>query len=61
MMQWYDGLQEPKRFLVFFAIMIVLLIGVNAPSFMISMISFTGLIGLTLWRMYWLRKKNVNR
>jgi len=44
MHKWYDGLQEPKRFLVFFIPAAILIAGTNIPYYGINVIS----IGLLL-------------
>ncbi len=56
MYKWYDGLQEPKRFLVFFIPAAILIAGVNIPYYGINIISLSLLLIVLISRIIYIHK-----
>ncbi len=52
MYKWYDGLKEPKRFLVFFIPAAILIAGINLPWPMVNYVSWTLLLLALFTRMF---------
>ena len=54
MHKWYDGLKEPKRFLVFFIPAVILIGGIYVPYPAINSISFGILVIALIYRVFYI-------
>jgi len=60
MYKWYDGLKEPKRFLVFFIPAALLIVGTQVPYQSINFLSWGLLLFALVTRMLFIHKGKKN-